>query len=142
MSHIPSAWIEFERWQKATSDWLALPAVEQTQAELRNLVSSRTNHAGDVQHSDTAFGSGSTTSSAMDNGYISLMADPNGHNSSALQNIFDAEWALYAPASTSVNDRADTIFNLITNEPGRYYIGGLPMNTALARVAASTSIPQ
>jgi len=141
MAFLPTAHAEFERWQKAVTDWRRLPEVEQTQGALRNFASSRTAHAGDItQHSNMASGSGSTTSSAMSIGFENQMNDPNSAFSSFANNIFAAEWALYAPATTSVQDRADSLFNILTNESSRYQVGSLPLNTWLSRIAASTTI--
>jgi len=143
MAFLPGSHAEFERWTKPVTDFHRLPLAEQTQAKFRNLVSSRANHSGDIaQHSNMASGSGTTTSSAMADGFIAQMNDPNSPVSSADKVIFDADWELYKPASTSVNDRADTVFNLITNLPQRFYFGSLGLNAALARNSASTSIPQ
>lgn len=141
MAFLPGSHAEFERFQLCATRYLGETPVDQTQGLMRNLVSSRVNHAGDItQHSNTARGSGSTTSSAMSDGFLAQMNDPNNQFSSYANNIFAAEWTAYGPASTSVNDRADSLRAFIVNEPGRYYVGGLPMNTVLARLAASTTI--
>lgn len=141
MAFLPASHAEFERWQKVVTDWRRLPEVEQTQAELRNFASSRTAHAGDItQHSNMATGSGSTTSSAMSAGFESQMNDPNNFFSSFANNTFNAEWLAHAPATTSVQDRADSLFNILTNESSRYQVGSLPLNAWLSRIAASTSL--
>jgi len=141
MAFLPTAHAEFERWQKVVTDWRRLPEVEQTRGKLRNLASSRTSHAGDItQHSNTALGSGSTTSSAMAEGFINQMREPRAQFSSFAVNVFNAEWTLYAPATTSVQDRADSLFNILTNESSRYQVGSLPLNAWQSRIAASTTI--
>jgi len=141
VAFLPGSHAEFERFQLCATRYLGVPDVEQTQGLMRNLVSSRANHAGDITlHSNMALGSGSTTSSDMGLGFYNQMSVPRNHNPAAAQNIFDTEWLAYGPASTSVNDRADSLRAFIVNEPGRYYVGSLPMNVVLSRLAASTSI--
>jgi len=137
---IPTAHIEIERWQGVVTRYLALPAVDQTQATIRNFSSSRANHEGDIQKSDIGSAAGTTVSSAIDNYYIGLMRDPNSAYSSAAVVIFEAEYVAHGPATTSVQDRADSLFNVIQAESSRYYVGSLPMVTWLARIAASTSL--